>query len=286
MTVALCRQQTLQQWQLAPTEWRPCSLQTDRRSTQSVLSSSTATRSRCSDPAYIDQLKQWLRFSCTDAVRSRDGLFSATTGNLVVPAILGGSLFALVATADSENKKSLAQIASSSGLAILFPSRTTRLTGRPPVAPTSALHCRQWRWVSNMPSSTKRSSGDCAQTPCCASRLASGAPTSSSASATLQRCPCDAMTGRRRDCLTVGQMETRTAIAGLLTFARPTAVSRCSVRTKTEENANLRVQYMCTRSHNYLRLQLNQHNPSSAPRRSGGPRQAGASIYPGRRPGM
>ena len=157
MTVALGRQQTLQQWQLAPTEWRPCSLQTDRRSTQSVLSSSTATRSRCSDPAYIDQLKQWLRFSCTDAVRSRDGLFSATTGNLVVPAILGGSLFALVATADSENKKSLAQIASSSGLAILFPSRTTRLTGRPPVAPTSALRCRQWRWVSNMPSSTKRS---------------------------------------------------------------------------------------------------------------------------------
>lgn len=70
------------------------------------------------DPAYISELKHWLRFSYADAVRSGDGLFSATTGNPVVPAMLGSALFALVATADSENKKYLAQIASSPGLAI------------------------------------------------------------------------------------------------------------------------------------------------------------------------
>jgi nitroreductase len=71
-----------------------------------------------SDPAYLAELKSWLRFGYADAVRTGDGLFSAATGNPVIPAMLGQLLFTLVATADSENKKYLAQIASSPGLAI------------------------------------------------------------------------------------------------------------------------------------------------------------------------
>jgi nitroreductase len=70
------------------------------------------------DPAYLDELKHWLRFSYADAVRLGDGLFSATTGNPVLPSVLGDALFPLVATAKSENKKYLAQIASSTGLAV------------------------------------------------------------------------------------------------------------------------------------------------------------------------
>lgn len=72
------------------------------------------------DPAYLDELKHWLRFSYADAARSGDGLFSAATGNPVLPSMLGAALFPLVATADSENKKYLAQLASSSGLAIFI----------------------------------------------------------------------------------------------------------------------------------------------------------------------
>lgn len=70
------------------------------------------------DAAFVAELKKWLRFSYADAVRTGDGLFSATSGNPVVPAVLGDMLFGLVATADSENKMYLAQIASSPGVAV------------------------------------------------------------------------------------------------------------------------------------------------------------------------
>jgi hypothetical protein len=78
------------------------------------------------DPAYLDELKHWLRFSYRDAVRSGDGLFAAATGNPVMPAMLGQVMFPLVATADSENKKYLAQIASSPGLAIFVSEQNDR----------------------------------------------------------------------------------------------------------------------------------------------------------------
>lgn len=70
------------------------------------------------DAAYMDELKQWLRFSHAEAVESADGLFSATSGNPVLPGPIGRMLLGFVATAESENKKYLAQIASSSGLAV------------------------------------------------------------------------------------------------------------------------------------------------------------------------
>lgn len=70
------------------------------------------------DPAYIDELKQWLRFSYSEAVASGDGLFSAASGNPVMPGFVGRLLFPIVATADLENAKYLDQIASSAGLAI------------------------------------------------------------------------------------------------------------------------------------------------------------------------
>lgn len=70
------------------------------------------------DRVYIDELKQWLRFSYGEAVSNGDGLFSATTGNPTLPGPIGRLLFDFVATAESENKKYLAQIASSSGLAV------------------------------------------------------------------------------------------------------------------------------------------------------------------------
>ncbi len=69
------------------------------------------------DPAFIDELKHWLRFSYAEAL-SADGLFSAASGNPVLPAPVGHALFGLFVSADSENKKYLAQIASSPGLAV------------------------------------------------------------------------------------------------------------------------------------------------------------------------
>jgi hypothetical protein len=78
------------------------------------------------DPTYIDELKRWLRFSYVDALSSGDGLFSAASGNPALPALVGRALFDMVATAQSENKKYLAQIASSAGLAVFVSERSDK----------------------------------------------------------------------------------------------------------------------------------------------------------------
>jgi hypothetical protein len=45
------------------------------------------------DPAFIRELKSWIRFGDAEAVRSGDGLFSRTTGNPSVPRWIGSLLF-------------------------------------------------------------------------------------------------------------------------------------------------------------------------------------------------
>ena len=70
------------------------------------------------DPAFVRELKTWLRFSPNEAMRTGDGLFSAASGNPALPAWLGPSLFDWVFTADAENDKYARQIASSAGLAV------------------------------------------------------------------------------------------------------------------------------------------------------------------------
>ena len=78
------------------------------------------------DPAYIDELKHWLRFSYAEALSTGDGLFSGATGNPVLPAPIGRALLGLVVSADSENKKYRAQIASSAGLAVFVSERNDK----------------------------------------------------------------------------------------------------------------------------------------------------------------
>lgn len=75
------------------------------------------------DPAYLRELRHWLRFSPADALRLGDGLFSATTGNPVVPGWLGTKLFDLLFDPAAEDDKLAAQMASSSGIAIFVGAR-------------------------------------------------------------------------------------------------------------------------------------------------------------------
>ena len=70
------------------------------------------------DPAFVAELKHWIRFSYRDALATRDGLFSATTGSPVLPGPIGRFLFGLVFTAKSENRKVVDQVRSSAGLAV------------------------------------------------------------------------------------------------------------------------------------------------------------------------
>lgn len=70
------------------------------------------------DVAFMRELKSWLRFNPRQALKTGDGLFSATTGNPVVPAWVGSLMLDLVFKAASENDKYAAQINSSAGIAV------------------------------------------------------------------------------------------------------------------------------------------------------------------------
>ena len=70
------------------------------------------------DAAFVKELKSWIRFNGADAVRTRDGLFSAASGNPVGPTWLGNLAFDWLFTPKSENEKIARQIRSSSGIAV------------------------------------------------------------------------------------------------------------------------------------------------------------------------
>jgi hypothetical protein len=73
------------------------------------------------DRAFVKELKTWIRFNETEAVRTGDGLFSRTTGNPAVPRWLGTRLLGALLTPKSENDKCAKQLRSSAG-AIVFVS--------------------------------------------------------------------------------------------------------------------------------------------------------------------
>ena len=70
------------------------------------------------DRAFVEELKQWIRFSGDEAVRTGDGLFAASSGNPTLPTWLGSLLFGLFFTPKSENDKYAKHVRSSAGIAI------------------------------------------------------------------------------------------------------------------------------------------------------------------------
>ena len=76
------------------------------------------------DPAFMAELKQWLRFNPRSALRHGDGLFSAASGSPVLPDALGGLAFDQFFTAASENARYGAQIASSAAVAVFVAERS------------------------------------------------------------------------------------------------------------------------------------------------------------------
>ena len=75
------------------------------------------------DPAFLRELKGWLRFSPREAIASGDGLFSAASGSPPLPAWLGPWVFELVFTAAAERDKYARHLASSAGVAVFVSQR-------------------------------------------------------------------------------------------------------------------------------------------------------------------
>jgi hypothetical protein len=70
------------------------------------------------DAAFIKELKAWIRFNGTDAVRTRGGLYSLSSGNPNIPSWIGDLAFRWVFTPKGENDKYARQVRSSSGIAV------------------------------------------------------------------------------------------------------------------------------------------------------------------------
>lgn len=70
------------------------------------------------DRAFVEELKAWIRFSATDAVRTGDGLYAASSENPSVPSWLGSLLFGLFFTPKAENDKYAKHVRSSAGIAV------------------------------------------------------------------------------------------------------------------------------------------------------------------------
>jgi hypothetical protein len=78
------------------------------------------------DPAFISELKQWLRFNPRSAMMSGDGLFSAASGNPVLPDLLATLAFDRFFTAAAENDRYARHIGSSAGIAVFVSERDDR----------------------------------------------------------------------------------------------------------------------------------------------------------------
>jgi hypothetical protein len=94
-------------------------LLTDRALMERVLELVVeGNRAQLSDPAFVRELKHWVRFNTRQAKATGDGLFAACAGNPSLPAWLGGLLFERLVSAEAENAKTVLQVRSSAGLAV------------------------------------------------------------------------------------------------------------------------------------------------------------------------
>lgn len=93
---------------------------TERNAMERVLQYVTAGNSiQLTNPAYLEELTNWVRFGDHEAVTTGDGLFVAASGNPTMPRWLGRRAMDLFYTPRSENDRAARQIRSSAGIAVV-----------------------------------------------------------------------------------------------------------------------------------------------------------------------
>lgn len=103
-------------------------LHTERNAVEKVLDFVVAgNTAQLNDPAFVAELKAWLRFGSDEALRTGDGLFAATTGNPVLPRWLGSRMMDLLLTPKSENERYARQIRNSAGIAVFVSEANDKL---------------------------------------------------------------------------------------------------------------------------------------------------------------
>jgi hypothetical protein len=77
------------------------------------------------DPAFVRELRQWIRFNGPEAIEKGDGLFTAASGNPSLPSWLGGMALKLFLREQTENDKYAKHLDSSAGVAIFIGEQAT-----------------------------------------------------------------------------------------------------------------------------------------------------------------
>jgi hypothetical protein len=94
-------------------------LLTERAAMENVLEYVVAgNTAQMDDPAFVAELKAWIRFGAGEAERTGDGLFSGTTGTPVMPRWLGSRLMGLFFTPKAENERYARQVRNAAGIAV------------------------------------------------------------------------------------------------------------------------------------------------------------------------
>lgn len=74
-------------------------------------------------PAFVRELKEWIRYNPAAALKAGDGLLGKCSGNPSAPNWLGPTIFDLAFKKDAENRKYARQLRSSAGLAVFVAER-------------------------------------------------------------------------------------------------------------------------------------------------------------------
>ena len=77
-----------------------------------------ANTAQMADAAFLKELKAWIRFNGAEAVRTGDGLYSASSGNPNIPTWVGDLAFRWAFTPQGENDKYARQVRSAAGIAV------------------------------------------------------------------------------------------------------------------------------------------------------------------------
>ena len=102
-------------------------LLTARPAIESVLEYVVAgNTAQMNDPAFVEELKAWIRFGADEALRTGDGLFAGASGNPALPRWLGSRVMGLVFTPKSENERYARQIRNSAGSAVFVSERSDK----------------------------------------------------------------------------------------------------------------------------------------------------------------
>ena len=94
-------------------------LLTDRRKFEPLLEFvAQGNRAQMGNGAWMQELEHWIRFNETEALDSRDGLYSRTSGNSETSRFLGSLYLRVAMTAASQTKTDVRNIRSSAGIAV------------------------------------------------------------------------------------------------------------------------------------------------------------------------